>query len=260
MFAQGRVIIGYTRSFGYLSLRSFHCLEGFKAGLEKIALLDQKGRVLVEMAPKKPKIGLIFGYSTQIVSLGVSYSLAPKRLQRFFWEELGQFYSRKAGAKFTSAQGQELAVDNILVSREAKTSPSWGIVSTLPLGGKDSNLPRVLKDYFYAWPCLSQDFFREMRALDQSLAAPAAPEGNDLAKMLPQRLVISQPLDLVRVGQVLSAMFKEVVWGWEPKGKSGNFTIAKDHIRIFLKDTPLKVKKKFNQAGLYLGEKRIFII
>ncbi len=257
---QGLLVIGYTRSFGYLSLPAFDCLEGFRAGLEKIALLDQKGRVLAEVTPNQPKTGLIFGYSTQIVSLGVSYSSGLKRLQRFFWEELGQFYSRKTGVKFTSARGQELAVDNILVSREAKASPSWGLVSTLPLGEKNSNLPRVLKGYFYAWPYLSQDFFREMRVLDKSLAAPAAPEGNYLAKMLPQRLIISQPIDLVRVGQVLSAMFKEVVWGWEPKGKSGNFTIAKDHIRIFLKDTPLKVKKNFNRAGLYLGEKRIFII
>ena len=81
-----------------------------------------------------------------------------------------------------------------------------------------------------------------------------------LAKMLPKNLIFKDLFDFARVGQILSVMFKEMVWGWEPKNKEGNFAIGKDYIRINLKNMPVQAKKRFNDGRFYLDQRRAFII
>ena len=106
-----------------------------------------------------------------------------------------------------------------------------------------------------------------MRVIDKSVysCSKDIPKGMDsprgyLAKMLPKRLVFEDLLDFARVGQILSVMFKEMIWGWEPKNKEGNFAIGKDYLRISLKKIPHEVKKRFNNGRFYLDGKRAFLV
>ncbi|MCK4912876.1 MAG: hypothetical protein KAS05_04040, partial [Candidatus Omnitrophica bacterium] len=62
-----------------------------------------------------------------------------------------------------------------------------------------------------------------------------------------------------RVGQILSVIFKEMIWGWEPKNKAGNFVLGKDYIKISFKKIPKEVKKRFNNERFYLDGRRVFI-
>jgi hypothetical protein len=54
-------------------------------------------------------------------------------------------------------------------------------------------------------------------------------------------------------------IFKETIWGWEPKARKGYFNLGKDYVRILLKSMPLEAKNSFNQAGFSIDKKRAFL-
>ena len=99
---------------------------------------------------------------------------------------------------------------------------------------------------------------KDMEVIGKSLFAAKKYE-NYLIRMLPQKLQFIQLLDFARAGQILSIIFKEIVWGWEPKGKKGDFREYKDCLQVFLKQAPRELKKQFNRLGFYVGRKRVFI-
>ena len=78
--------------------------------------------------------------------------------------------------------------------------------------------------------------------------------------MLPQKLKFSQPLDFARVTLMLSILFKEVVSGFEPRGKRGNFTFTKDAILVSIKTASKSFKKRFNTTCFYVEDKRVLLI
>jgi hypothetical protein len=259
MLREQMLIIGYTKSFDYLSPLVFDFISAAESGLAKAEFLDEEGRTLSELKTSKPRLWVFFGYSPHILSKGAVFKAKTSRLRHFSWQELGEFFSVTIPTRFIQPNSnREITLQNLLVTKGRLLRPRWGILTNHPLKDKRKDPAALLKKYFYVWPYIEEDFSRDMEIIGKSLFAEKKYE-NYLARMLPQRLQFSQLLDFARAGQILSIIFKEVVWGWEPKGKKGDFREYKDCLQVFLKQAPRELKKQFNQLGFYVGKKRVFI-
>jgi hypothetical protein len=98
-----------------------------------------------------------------------------------------------------------------------------------------------------------------MEVIEKAAFSPQKSQ-NYLAKMFPEKLQFSQPSDFTKVGLILSVIFKEIVWGWEPKAKSGDFRIKKDHIAVQLRQASPELIAKFNRIGFFIDKKRVFLV
>ena len=258
MIEDKTIILGYTKSFGYLSPLTFDFLKAMDKGIKKIEFLDERGKVLKELKVDLSKISFFIGYYPEILNKGVTSIGRPKRFKSFFWEGVGELLCASSLARFSQPERkQELMLNNVLIKQGASFLPSWGLL-TGSISSKKTRVASFLKRYLYLWPNAEKSFIDDMRVIEKSIFNPS--EDRDyLAKMLPKSLVFKDSLDFARVGQLLSVIFKEMIWGWEPKNKEGDFAIGKDYLRISLKKVPREVKKRFNNGRFYLDGRRAFI-
>jgi len=251
------IILGYTKSFDYLSPVVFDFLSGIESGLKKIELLGIKGKVVDTINITDPKINVLVGYCPKILSKGMAFMAKPKKFKRFFWSELGEIFATNVSTKFIHPKAKKEAVlSNILIKGNLRSFPSWGIFSNLSISIK--NIESLLKKYLYSWPYIEKDFFAEMEIIDKALFSESKTV-DFLQKMIPEKISFKDQRNFVRIGQILSVIFKEIIWGWEPKRKRGNFRLGKDYMLISLMNTPKEVKKSFNKACLCIGKRRVFI-
>jgi len=258
MIENKTIIIGYTKSFGYLSPLTFDFLKAMDKGIKQVDFLDERGKVLKKLKVNLPKACFFIGYYPEILNKGVVSIGKPKRFKSFFWEGIGEFQCTSSLTRFSQpGRKQELMLNNVLIKQGVSSLPFWSLLT----GSISSNKARVatfLKKYLYLWPNAEKSFIDDMRAIEKSVFAPPKDRG-DLAKMLPKSLIFKDLLDFARVGQILSIIFKEMIWGWEPKNKEGDFAIGKDYLRISLKKIPHEAKKRFNNGRFYLDGKRAFL-
>ncbi len=260
MLANKAIMIAYTKSFDYLSALVFNFIKGIESGLKRVEFLDEKGAVLEKLEDCPSKLNLFFGYYPPIVSKGANLVTDLKRFKRFSWEELGEFYCSNVLTKFSQPKmRQTLILNNILIKGKKPRTFDWGLLSSANLGDKKEKIGLFLKQYLYLWPYISEDFLRDMETIEKAILS--SQKTNDyLSKMIPNRLNFTSPRDLVRIGQILSILFKEMVYGWEPKAKTGDFVLGKGYVKIVLKQAPKELKKKFNKACLYLDGRRAFLV
>jgi len=259
MIEDKTIILGYTKSFGYLSPLTFDFLKAMDKGIKQIEFLDERGKVLKELKVNLPKACFFIGYYPEILNKGVVSIGKPKRFKSFFWEGVGEFQCASSLTRFSQPQRkQELMLNNVLIKQGISSLPSWGLL-TGSISSKKARVASFLKKYLYLWPNAEKSFIDDMRVIEKSLFTPPKDKGY-LAKMLPNGLVFKDLLDFARVGQILSVIFKEMIWGWEPKNKEGDFAIGKDYLRISLKKIPREVKKRFNNGRFYLDGKRVFLV
>lgn len=258
MIEDKTIIIGYTKSFGYLSPLTFDFLKSMDKGIKKVEFLDERGKVLKGLKVNLPKASFFIGYYPEILNKGVTSIGRSKRFKSFFWEGIGEFLCVSSLTRFSQPElKQELTLNNVLIKQGASFLPSWGLL-TGNISSRKVRIASFLKKYLYLWPDAEKSFIEDMRIIEKSIFNPSKDRGY-LAKMLPKSLVFKDLLDFARVGQILSVIFKEMIWGWEPKNKEGDFAIGKDYLRISLKKIPREVKKRFNNGRFYLDGRRVFI-
>jgi len=256
------LIIGYTKSFDYLPKPIFDFFKGAESGLKKISFLGIEGEILKEINISLPKIDLILGHYPKLLEKGAIPLNSRPKLRRAGWRELGELYYSNTLTKFLLPLAKESStLSNILMKKTPNSPPAWGLITTSGAGFKPAAL---IKKYLYLWPNINQIFIEEMVIIEESLFS-VKKESNYLLKMLPAKLAFGRPMVFFLIGQILSAMFKELIWGWEPKGNQGNFVTGKDYIGVFFKkQIPARLKINFNKACLYLdsktGLKRAFIL
>ena len=252
------IVIGYTKSFNYLSPLVFNFIKAIDSGLKKIEFLDKKAKVLDEIEVSSNKVNLLVGYYPQILSKGMNFLETGKRFKVFSAEEIGEFLLTNISTEFLQLKENERVIlSNVLIKRKIASFPQWGFFTTRDLAKKGVKLSVLAKKYLYLWPYMEKNFLEEMEIIEKSLFNPK--KTIDLGEMLPNRLCFNSIYDFSRVGQILSVMFKELIWGWEPKEKKGDFTKAKFYIKISLKGVPAQLKKKINNACFYIDKKRIFL-
>ncbi len=252
------IIVGYVKSFGYLSPLAFDFLKAMDKGIKKVEFLDERGRVLKVLKVNLPKASFFIGYYPEILNKGVMPIGRLRRFKSFFWEGVGELLCVSSLTRISQLERkQELMLNNVLIKQGASFLPSWGLL-TGNISSKKGRIASFLKKYLYLWPNAEKSFIEDMRIIEKSIFNPPKDRGH-LAKMLPTGLIFKDLLDFARVGQILSVIFKEMIWGWEPKDKEGNFTIGKDYLRVSLKKIPREAKKRFNNGRFYLDGRRIFI-
>jgi len=256
---QKAIFIGYTQSFGYLSALAINFIKSIDKGIKRIEILDRKGQVLKGIRVVLPRVSFYLGYYPKILNKGVAALGKNKRSKRYFWPELGEVFCSNYLSRFSQLKGKEgVTVGNVLMSKRQTYPPSWGII-TGNVSRSKVIIAKYLKKYLYLWPDIENDFFADIKVIEKALfVSPKYQEY--LAKMVPEKLKFAGIVDFSRVGQILSAMFKELIWGWEPKGKNGDFSLGKDYVSIVIKKAPKIVKRKFNKSCLYIGERRAFLI
>ncbi len=255
MLDQNLIVIGYTRSFNYLSRETINFLEGLNSGLVRIEFLTAKGEVVDQLKPSAAAVSFVFGYSPQIFS--PTLKSRSGKFKRFLNQQLGEFFLSRSQASFQPLkQREEISLDNIEI-KKGLSSVSWGLLASLSSAKKTAVLANCLTEYLYLWPYIIEDFFKEIEVA-QGQASFGKNKAN-LAKMLPKKLVLLKPIDFVRVGQILSILFKELVGGWEPRHKSGTYSLRKGYVKITLKQAPAKLKRAFNQLGFYIDNRRAFL-
>lgn len=256
MFDEKLLIIGYTQSFNYLSQKAFNFSRSISSGLSKLEFLSPKGEVLDQMKVGA-ELSFVFGYSPQIFTPPASSRIRSRKFKRCFHQQLGESYLLNIPATFNSpGENLELKMDNIQI-KKGSSSISWGLLGVLAGAKRGTTLANIATQYFYLWPYIQEDFFKEVEAAEGRISLGLMPE-NPL-KMLPNKLVFTQPIDFVRVGQILSVLFKGLVAGWEPRGKSGTLSLRKGYAKIVLKPAPNKLKKAFNKYCFYLDQRRVFL-
>jgi len=251
MLAQKVLLIGYTKSFNYLSATAFNFLRGLNSGLTALEFLGPAGKALDRLKLSPNSISLIFGYSPQLFMPPATHQ-GPHKFKRFFHEEVGELFLAKQPAAFR-LEGTTITLSHIQIKNNLNSSVFWGLLGNASLRELSS-----ISRYFYLWPYLSDDFFKETEMMAQ-IQKVSRPNGLNFAKMLPQKVVFTQPIDFIRVGQILSLLFKETVQGWEPKEKAGNFSRGKNYVKITLRQAPPALKRAFNQAVFEIDGRPAFI-
>ncbi len=253
------IIVGYTKSFGYLSPLTFDFLKAIDKGIKKIEFLDSRGRVIEQKRINLSKVSFFIGYYPEAISKGMSFVARPKRFKSFFWGGVGEFLCASSLTKVAQHQGkQQLILNNVLIKPSATALPTWGLLT----GNISQNKLKVasfLKKYLYLWPNAQKRFIEDMRTIEEFLVTAPKNKGY-LTKMLPQKLYFKEMLDFSRVGQILSAVFKEIIWGWEPKNKAGSLAWGQDYLWLSLSKMPKQAKKAFNRGRFYLDQRRVFLI
>jgi len=258
MIEDKTIIIGYTKSFGCLSPLTFDFLKAMDKGIKKVEFLDERGKVVKELKVSLPKVSFFIGYYPEILNKGVTPIGRPKRFKSFFWEGIGGFLCASSLTRFSQPERkQELMLNNVLIKQGASSLPSWGLL-TGSISNAKVRVASYLKKYLYLWPSAEKSFIDDMRVIEKSIFNPSKDRGY-IAKMLPKSLFFKDSFDFARVGQILSVVFKEMIWGWEPKNKEGDFAIGKDYLRISLKKVPREVKKRFNRGRFHLNGRIAFI-
>jgi len=258
MIEDKTIIIGYTKSFGHLSPLTFDFLKAMDKGIKQIEFLDKEEKILKELKVNLSKVSFFIGYYPDILNKGVTPMGRPKRFKSFFWEGIGELLCTSSLTRFSQLeQKQELMLNNVLIKQGASLLPSWGLL-TGSISSKKAKIALFLKKYLYSWPKAEKNFIDDMRFIEKSISNNFKSKG-DLNKILPNSLTFKDLIDFSRVGQVLSVIFKEMIWGWEPKNKAGSFVIGKDYLKISFKKIPKEVKKRFNNGGFYLDGRRAFI-
>ncbi|MFH1519367.1 MAG: helix-turn-helix domain-containing protein [Candidatus Omnitrophota bacterium] len=258
MIESKTIIIGYTKSFGYLSPLTFDFLQAIDKGIEKIEFLDPRGRVIEQKRINLSKVSFFIGYYPEAISKGISFVARPSNFKSFFWGGVGELLCASVLTKVAQHEGkQQLMINNVLIKPAAASLPTWGLLT----GNISRNKLRVasfLKKYLYLWPQAQKRFIEDMRAIEEFLVTTSKNKGY-LTKMLPQKLNFKEMLDFSRVGQILSAVFKEIIWGWEPKNKAGSLVWGQDYLGVSLSKMPKQAKEAFNKGCFYLDQRRVFL-
>ncbi|MCF7917146.1 MAG: helix-turn-helix domain-containing protein [Candidatus Omnitrophica bacterium] len=256
MVREGLFIIGYTKSFDRFSPLVFKLIEGFEKGVSKVQFLDTKSKVVSQIEVKK-RAGFILGYYPKGVSKGIKFKERKKRYSRLHFSQLGTFYIFDILSELLKITDDEsVTSNNVLIRNKDYGLPNWGLVISERKISKNK-LRGIVKNYFYLWPNREKNFFEGTKMIEQSFLTGDKQKG-EIAGIMPHKISFSQEKDFARVGQLLLAVFKEVIEGVEPKRKSGFLKTGKDHITVVLEGLPVSVAERLNRQAFFIRRKRVF--
>lgn len=257
MLSWGLLTVGYTKSFYYLSPTTFNFLKGLAKGLKRVEFLGVNAEILGQIEVNSQNLDIAFSYSPRNISKKAVFLSHSEKFHSFSRPELGDLLYAKENKKISQpTTDEDVTLINVLIKERAEGSGCLGILTTVR---PKVNVRQILKKYLYFWPYMGEDFPAEMRIIGKAGKSTNKPEAG-LKLFLPKSLIFTQPADFVRVAQILSVAFKDLIWGWEPKGKKGDFWLGREYVIVALKNTPEEVKKAFNKAALYIGKNRVFLL
>jgi hypothetical protein len=251
-------IIGYTKSFGFLSPTTSVFIKGVSSGIKRIEIMDTQGKSILEIPLKNSNISFLFGYSPRILDDGIKHVSGSNRIRKVSTEKGFEFYGKISQVRIAESNSKNyLFLSNTVITDNTTARFNWGIFSTAPKSR--SNFLFYIRRYLYVWKYVSDDFFKDMEAIEKS-AFGHEEKCSNVSRMLPKKLVLCELKDFAKIGQILSILFKEIVGPWEPKAKKGSWRVHKEAIYVHLDKIPEHVKKSFNKSSFCMGKKPIIIV
>ncbi|MCF7916273.1 MAG: hypothetical protein K9L61_00655 [Candidatus Omnitrophica bacterium] len=248
------LVISYTKSFGYLSQLVIDFILGLESGLEKIQFLDSAGKLVGELNCNLKKLPVAIGYSPQTLNKGIERVGRSELERRIAWDELGGLYFSKFLCRFIQVNSDKgVVLNNVRIKEKPKVVPSWGLLSS---SGRTS-IDKVIKNYLYRFPQTNNGFKQDLKVIEKSLFSDT--KQPNLVNIFPDQLKFRTIADFAWISQILSAAFKEIVGGWEPRRKKGNLSKGRSYLKISLEGVPAKIEQNFNQSLFYHQDKRVFL-
>lgn len=250
------LIIGYSKSFEYISTLVLKLIKGFKRGVKEVQLVDKDFKVIERLEiDKNTEVAL--GYYPQGVSKGIKLTRGNKRYRQVHLEQLGSFYLMNINIEFVQDYGKQgVILPNVLINKRNHGLPNWGLISSADKISK-AKAHSIFKVYIYLWPEMEKNLFRGTKEIERSLLTQER-QKNEIVEIMPHKLIFSKLSSFGRVGQLLSVIFKELVEGIEPKRKKGFLEKGRDYILVVLSNLAGKTKKRLNQQVFFIDGKRVF--
>ncbi|MBU0694052.1 MAG: hypothetical protein KKC11_05215 [Candidatus Omnitrophica bacterium] len=247
------VMVNYTKSFDYLSPLILRFANGLISGLKKIELLTEKEEVLEELRFTPFKPDFFFGYYPKILSKGIVLIGKQPRFKKLSWLGEDIFYVSLLTKFLQPKEKQGVTFNNVLIAPKKKFLPFWGLVTN-----KKQGIEPFLKQYLLYWPYMEKSFSQEMEIMEKFYSTKL--EKKDLSEFIPQTIVFEEKEDFARIGEILASIFNQRIGEIELKSTKGKLILGKDFCKIMIRSFPAQIKKKFNDACLYLDEKRAFLV
>lgn len=260
MLEQGLIVIAYTKSFDYISPLALDFLEGFESGLKEIDFLNKKGEVLKKREiSETAKLKIITGFYPSRQRKGMVFQAKGGSFKSFSCFGLPERYICGYPVEVSdSGQKRKLNLESILVRKKTFSFSSWGILTNQKIKNKKELFSAALRRYLYFFPYPEESFKKDIKIIENSFLLPAKKE-QFLENLVPSRLSFKKLDDLSWIAQILAVMFKEFIPGYEPKGKKGAFRVEKECLKVFLPSVSSSLRKKFNNYGFYIREKRVYM-
>jgi len=155
------IIIGYTKSFDYLSTLTISFISGISSGINKIELLDEKGKVLERIECNLSNPAFLMGYYPKILNKGAAFLEKAKRFKRLLLIESETFYVPVL-TRFSQPKGnQAVILNNILTKTKERMLPNWAVLTD-----RKTNLAYLLKKYLLVWPYMERVFLGDMKTIE----------------------------------------------------------------------------------------------
>ncbi|MFA5337113.1 MAG: hypothetical protein WC330_02115 [Candidatus Omnitrophota bacterium] len=253
MLKDKTIIIGYTKSFDYLSKLTISFISGVSSGVSKIELLDEKGKVLDKIECNLTSPAFMMGYYPKILSKGAAFLEKVKRFKRLSLIE-GEILYVPVLTRFSQLKvPQAVILNNILTKTKERMLPNWAVLTD-----KKANPANLLKKYLLIWPYMERIFLGDMKAIENYFLD----KGNkkNLVKHIPGILNLEKESDFKQIADILVGVFKEQFKEIAFTNSFGQYTLGKDFCKIVMEKLPLETKKEINNACLYIGDRRVFAV
>ncbi|MFA5008581.1 MAG: hypothetical protein WC546_05110 [Candidatus Omnitrophota bacterium] len=249
------IIIGYTKSFDYLSSLTIDFVDGISSGIKRIELLDKNGKVLEKIGCDLENPALIMGYYPKILNKGAAFLEKAKRFKALANTNIeGPILYVPVSTRFSQPKGNKAVIlNNILIKNKERMLPSWAVLTD-----KKTNLAGILKKYLFIWPYMEKAFLSDMKIIENFFLNKETKK--DLVKYIPDILNFEKESDFAQITNIFAALFKEQFGEGSFAQGEGQYILGKDFCKIVIKSLPLDIKKEINNTCLYIGGKRVFVV
>lgn len=247
------IIIGYTKSFDYLSALTSRFIDGISSGINKIELLDKGGKVLERIECNLSSPVFAIGYYPKILGKGASFLEKAKRFKRLPLVE-GEILYVPVLTRFSQSKGaQAVILNNILIKNKEKMLPNWAVLTD-----RKTNLAYLLKKYMFIWPYMEKSFLNDMKIIENFFLNYESKK--NLSPHIPHILNFEKEADFKQIADILAAIFKEQFKEADFINNCGQYILGKDFCKIVIKSLSPETKKEINNACLYIGDRRVFVV
>ncbi|MDD5194829.1 MAG: hypothetical protein PHQ96_04025 [Candidatus Omnitrophica bacterium] len=249
------VMINYTKSFDYLSLQVVNFIEGLKAGIRKLEVLDTESHVLETLNTASLKPAFIIGYYPKILNKGISFLGEPKRFRslRVLLEEV--LYTTVSTRFIQPKTNKGIILNSVLIKRKKPTLPVWGMLTD-----KNEKLEPLVEKYLQLWPLMEAGFSEAMKVIEKYFLDET--KARSLDKIIPGQIALEKGEDFAQIIDILAAIFKEEIGDFAFVCAPASLRRSKDGYSIALSPQSglnSQLKKKFNAAHLSFRGRRVFL-
>ncbi|MDD4183393.1 MAG: hypothetical protein PHT53_06200 [Candidatus Omnitrophica bacterium] len=247
------IIIGYTKSFDYLSPLTIRFVDGLSSGINKIELLDGQGKVLEKIECNLSSPVFAIGYYPKILGKGASFLEKAKRFKRLP-AATGSVLYVPVLTRFSQSKGaQAVILNNILIKNKEKMLPNWAVLTD-----RKTNLAGLLEKYIFIWQYMEKSFLSDMKIIENFFMNKEGKK--NLGAHIPDILSFEKEADFKQIADILAVIFKEQFKETTFINNYGQYILGKNFCKIVMKGISADAKKEINNTCLYIADKRVFMV